>query len=278
MIAYLDNRDPYWKTRKYYAIYSTNCPIKQIGDYGHLQSQGFHYYGAATSWEKRVGHLTMENVKEDLQCNVTAKGYEKFLKRIGYPQDKTLDSSDKYLCAYIVPDKSGNDSEMSVSDLKESLLKQLPQYMIPAHVEQLAEIPLTSNGKIARNALPMPNLSRVQHGVTYVAPKTDIERLIAETWQEVLKVDKVGTRDNFFDLGGNSLDIVMVGGKLKEALGREIPAVTLFTYPTIRSLERYLTGDQGEESLQEDPSDHSELIDEGKDFMQQTLKKLENGG
>jgi len=277
MIAYLDNRDPYWKTRKYYAIYSTNCPIKQIGDYGHLQLQGFHYYGAATSWEKRLDHLTMENVKEDLQCNVTAKGYENFLKRIGYPQDKSLESSDKYLCAYVVPDKSKADKELSASDVKEYLLKRLPQYMIPSHVEQLEEIPLTSNGKVDRNALSAPTLSRVPLAATYVEPKTNLEQLIAETWQSVLKVDRVGTQDNFFDLGGNSLDIVMVGGKLKEALGREIPAVTLFTYPTISSLGSYLTQEQGEEGLQENLPDRSHLIDGGKDFMHQTLKKLEIG-
>ncbi len=275
MIAYLDNRDPYWKSRKYYAIYSTNCPIKQIGDYGHLQSQGFHYYGAATSWEKRLGHLTMENVKEDLQCNVTAKGYESFLKRIGYPRDKSFEISDKYLCAYIVPGKSKNGTELSGSEVKEYLSKRLPQYMIPAHVHQLAELPLTANGKIDRNALPVPNLSRVQQAATFVAPETDIEKLIAGAWREVLKMEKVGTQDNFFDLGGNSLDIVMVAGKLKEALKREVPAVTLFSYPTIASLGRHLSPAQGEEALQVEAQDHSEMIEEGKELILQTMDQLD---
>lgn len=277
MIAYLDNRDPYWKTRKYYAIYSTNCPIKQIGDYAHLQDQGFHYYGAATSWERRLDHLTLDNVKEDLQCNVTAKGYGNFLKRIGYPQDKALESSDKYLCAYIVPDKSGAAKEYSASDIKEYLAERLPQYMIPAHVEQLSEIPLTANGKIDKRTLPTPNLSRLQQGVAFVAPETDMEKLIASVWQEVLKVDKVGTRDNFFDLGGNSLDIVMVAGKLKEVLGREIPAVTLFTYPTISSLESHLNPGKVEESSQEEEKqDYDEMIEEGKDLIFQTMEEFES--
>jgi amino acid adenylation domain-containing protein len=258
MIAYLDNRDPYWKTRKSYAIYSTNCPIKQVGDYSHLQEQGFHYYGAATSWEKRLGHLAWENVKEDLQCGVTQKGYENFLKRIGHPQEKPVELSDKYLCAYIVAGGGGASGKApDNTDLREYLSRTLPQYMIPSHFEILDAIPLTPHGKIDRNALPDPAISRIKAGITYVAPKSRLEKLIAETWKNVLKVNIVGIEDNFFDLGGNSLDIIMVGGKLKESLGKDIPAVTLFTYPTIAALAQYLSREKTEEAVSDEEMDES---------------------
>jgi amino acid adenylation domain-containing protein len=259
MIAYLDNRDPYWKTRKYYAIYSTNCPIKQIGDYGHLREQGFHYYGAATGWERRLGHLTLENVREDLHCKVTRRGYESFLKRIGYEPDKKVEQRDRYLCAYIAVGKGrdADDEEFSASALREYLSKRLPDYMIPAHFEKLAAIPLTPNGKIDRDALPDPDVSRKRTAGTYVAPRGEMEQLIVETWKEVLKAEMIGVEDNFFDLGGNSLDIVIMGGKLKEKLGKEIPVVTLFTYPTAAALAKHLGQGKTEETVSDKEIDES---------------------
>jgi acyl carrier protein len=95
--------------------------------------------------------------------------------------------------------------------------------------------------------------------------------MIAETWKEVLGREKVGIRDNFFDLGGNSLDFVTISNILKEKLGKEIPVVTLFTYPTIRSLELFLMGGEEQGEGEED----SGLIDEGKDLMHLALNKLD---
>jgi len=234
MIAYLNNKDSFWKTRKNAAIYSTNCPIKQIGDYAHLLDRGFHFYGSATSWEKRLGHLTLENVREDLTCKVTRKGYENFLKRIGsLKKDISIEISDKYLCAYFVSDKN---KTVSTSQLRDFLSKRLPDYMTPAYFEQLEKIPLTPTGKVDKKSLPEPRKERSRQGATYVEPKTGIEKAIAEIWKGVLKLDKVGINDNFFDLGGNSLNIIQVSSKLKEVVKRDVPVVTIFTYPTIQSL------------------------------------------
>jgi len=246
MIDYLNRKAPYWKTRKDYAVYSTNCSIKQVGDYGHLKERGYHYYGAATSWEKRLGHLTLENLKEDLTCGVTRKGFAAFMKRVGEPRvdvpgeersnNGKPGSNGKYLCAYFVSPK-----ELPTPELKEYLSKELPDYMVPSYFVQLKDIPLTAVGKIDKKALPAPDISRAKTGVTYVAPKTPLERTVAGIWQEVLKLDRVGIEDNFFDLGGNSLDIIMTGSKLKEKIQKELPAVTLFNYPTVRSLVDHLS-------------------------------------
>jgi acyl carrier protein len=252
MIAYLDNKNPYWKTYRNDAIYSTNCAIKQMGDFAHLEEKGYHYYGAAASWEKRLEHLTLKNLQQDLTCNITPKAFGNFLNRLGNReqwQETKVKTPDKYICAYYIVDPTGlsRGDNLTVNDIRDYLVKKVPGYMVPSYFVQLEKIPLTSNGKIDKNALPEPELKRSKTKATYIAPKTDMEMIVAGIWKEVLKVDMPGAADNFFDLGGNSLDIIMVGSKLKENLNLEIPVVTLFSYPTIRGLAGHLS----EESISE---------------------------
>ncbi len=276
MIAYLNNRDPYWKTRKSYSIYSTNCPIKQVGDYAHLLGRGFHFYGSPTSWERRLVHLTLKNVKEDLDCRVTRKGYENFTKRIRYELERQVKKEDKLLCAYFVSNKSRSGEELSTPELRNYLSQQLPQYMIPNYFLQLEQIPLTANGKVNRKSLPQPQISRAQSGATFVAPQTGMEKQIAGFWKDVLNLDRVGINDNFFDLGGNSLNIIEVNSKLQEAIGRDIPIVTMFTYPTIRALTLNLKNNGGKEAEPGRESNRSKLINEGKSMMKQVFQKGES--
>jgi amino acid adenylation domain-containing protein len=264
IIGYLNNRDTYWKTRKTFAIYSTNCPIKQIGDYGHLREKGYHYYGGATSWEKRLGHLILENLKEDLTCKMSQKGYESFLKRIGLRLDESVETTDKYLCAYYVPtEKSGTDGDLA-AELRDYLSKQLPSYMIPNYFVQLERMPLTSNGKMDKNALPEPRRTPAAGSPSYIPPKTAMEKLIAGIWKEILHLEVVGTRDNFFDAGGSSLDIIMMGSKLKDTLKKEIPVVSLFTYPTISALVGHLTLEGHEEKPSQPDSERDDIREKGR--------------
>ncbi|MCX6578639.1 MAG: amino acid adenylation domain-containing protein [Candidatus Aminicenantes bacterium] len=150
------------------------------------------------------------------------------------------DNERKYLCAYIVVGQT-LEKGMAVQQLKEYLEAKLPAYMVPACFVEIDKIPLKANGKIDRDMLPGPMELDFHTGDAYRAPGTDIQRTIAAIWEEVLGREKIGIRDNFFDMGGNSLDFVRVSNKLKEKLGRDIPVVTLFTYPTISSLEHYLS-------------------------------------
>ncbi|MDQ1353284.1 MAG: hypothetical protein QG657_3590, partial [Acidobacteriota bacterium] len=152
------------------------------------------------------------------------------------------DNERQYLCAYIVTGQTLEKGMIPVYRLKEYLEEKLPSYMVPACFVGIDKIPLNANGKIDRNMLPRPLESDFHTGDAYQAPETDMQRTIAAIWQEVLGREKIGIRDNFFDLGGDSLDFVRVANKLREKLDKEIPVVTLFTYATINSLERYLTG------------------------------------
>ncbi len=151
-----------------------------------------------------------------------------------------LDSPDgsKYLCAYWVP----TNPAPSVSQLKEWLASHLAPYMIPAYFVQMAALPRTSAGKVHRKGLPAPDLSNMALDSIYSEPQDPMEKLIATVWKEVLGIPRVGTHDNFFDLGGNSLKIIRVNFRLNESLGLKIPVVQLFKYPTIQLLKEYVRG------------------------------------
>ena len=129
--------------------------------------------------------------------------------------------------------------------LRTYLLERLPDYMVPAAFVFLDRLPVTPNGKVDREALPAPEGER-QLENPCVAPTTELEHQLAEIWREVLAVNSVGVRDNFFDLGGHSLLLLQVQNRLSEQLGFPVPAVELFQYPTIESLARHFTGEHEE--------------------------------
>ncbi|MDQ1350832.1 MAG: hypothetical protein QG657_1134, partial [Acidobacteriota bacterium] len=160
------------------------------------------------------------------------------------------DSNIAHLCAYIVfKNKESGVSEKApdAAELREYLSRRLPDYMIPAHFFLLEKIPLTPGGKVDRKSLHSTN-TLLGTEVEYVSPKSDIERTIADIWKELLGLEKVGIHDNFFDLGGNSLSIIRLNSRLKQALPdkKDISVVTLFNYPTVSSLARYLNREEQE--------------------------------
>jgi amino acid adenylation domain-containing protein len=120
-------------------------------------------------------------------------------------------------------------------ELREYLRGRLPEYMVPGALVLLEELPLSPNGKVDRKALPAPSES-VAPEAEYREPVTALEQSIAAIWREVLGREKVGLEDNFFDLGGHSLLLVQVRGKLSETLGRDLPVLELFKYPTVSTL------------------------------------------
>jgi amino acid adenylation domain-containing protein len=145
------------------------------------------------------------------------------------------EGSGKYLCAYVVCGR-----EIRVRDLRAYLAKGLPDYMVPSYFIRVERIPLTSNGKLDRKALPEPDGSRLQAGAAYLAPQTGLEQEITDHWLKVLDVDRVGIHDNFFELGGNSLNIMQLNARLKEALARDIPVVSMYKHITVSSFAGYL--------------------------------------
>jgi len=234
IIDFLNNKDPYWKKSKSYAIYSTNCPIKQLGDYGHLKTIGYHYYGSATSWEKRLGHITLENVKEDLTCRASQKGYETFLTRLGIKEEAANETDSRDLCAYIVPGK-----DVDISELREYLSGKLPAYMIPSSFVRVERMPLTPVGKVDKRRLLRLG-DKIGGGVEYEQPGNENETILAKVWEEVLGVNKIGVNDNFFQVGGDSIKAIQVSSQLRR-YGLKVEIRDLFSNPTIKKLAECVT-------------------------------------
>ena len=109
---------------------------------------------------------------------------------------------------------------------------------------QLQELPLAPDGAPDLVALAALGGARAARKTVYVAPQTELERTIAALWQAALRIEKVGVHDNFFDLGGQSLLMTQVQGKLRATLGRDISMVDMFKYPTISALANYLSHEQ----------------------------------
>jgi amino acid adenylation domain-containing protein len=145
------------------------------------------------------------------------------------------------LIAYLVPAKS---SKIIVSDIRSFLQRKLPDYMLPTAWVFLDEIPLTPNGKIDRNALPEPQKKRPAISQTYCPPQTELEKLLAVIWQEILGFPQIGVDDPFFELGGTSIQAIQFIAHAGQILHQTIPIVFFFDAPTISRfakllLERY---------------------------------------
>ena len=145
------------------------------------------------------------------------------------------------LVAYVV----ANNGDLQTAELRNYMEQRLPEYMLPSAIVRLEVFPLTPNGKLDRKALPAPDGAGCEADGPYVAPRSELERLIADVWREVLGVERVGVRDNFFNLGGHSLLLIRVNNRLREALQMELPVVELFKYPTVSALAEHLSRSGG---------------------------------
>ena len=140
---------------------------------------------------------------------------------------------EKRLVAYVVGDAT-------LDALRQFLKDRLPDYMVPAAIVPLDALPMMSNGKIDRRALPAPDRSRPELEKAFVAPRDDLERELAHIWEEVLGVRPVGARDNFFALGGHSLLAVRVFALIEKRLGKRLPLASVFQGATVEHLAAVL--------------------------------------
>ncbi|MCV4001549.1 non-ribosomal peptide synthase/polyketide synthase [Pseudomonas aeruginosa] len=136
----------------------------------------------------------------------------------------------KQLVGYVVLESEGGDWREA---LAAHLATSLPEYMVPAQWLALERMPLSPNGKLDRKALPAPEVSVAQAG--YSAPRNAVERTLAEIWQDLLGVERVGLDDNFFSLGGDSIVSIQVVSRARQA-GLQLSPRDLFQHQSIRSL------------------------------------------
>ncbi|AKT38862.1 hybrid non-ribosomal peptide synthetase/type I polyketide synthase [Chondromyces crocatus] len=149
------------------------------------------------------------------------------------------------LVAYVVP----AGAAPSVEPLRAHLQERLPEYMVPGQYMVLDELPLTPAGKVDRKRLPRPTFDRATLQTRYTPPTTTEEKQIAALWKEVLRIERAGLDDNFFDLGGNSLLLVNLHARMCAALAVDFTLTDLFSHPTVSAqaaLVRRLGGDAGD--------------------------------
>ncbi|MEH2243499.1 non-ribosomal peptide synthetase [Nostoc sp.] len=149
---------------------------------------------------------------------------------------------DQYLVAYIVPNQKQiptQDVQSFASLLRQFLKEKLPEYMVPRAYVVLKSLPLTPNGKVDRRALPTPDTITFNNQ-DYVAPRSQVEELLAEIWAKVLGKEQVGVHDNFFELGGHSLLATQLTSRIRDTFQIDLPVRNLFETPTVEQLARYI--------------------------------------
>jgi len=128
------------------------------------------------------------------------------------------------------------ERELTVSELRGFLKQRLPDYMVPAVFMMLESLPLLPNGKVDRRRLPEPDRRRPELEGEYTPPESPIEEELAEIFEQVLGIERIGIDDNFFELGGHSLLVVQVVARIQESFELDLPLRTFFEYPTIAEL------------------------------------------
>lgn len=215
------------------------------GDLGRMSADGLvEHLGRLDLMVKIRGHrVQLEEVEGAIKSLATVKD------AAVVAQD--LASGEKRLVAYVVPVAQ---PPPTASAMRSALLEQLPAYKVPSAFAFLeTPLPVTSTGKLDRQALPAPGAARPRLDTPYVTPRGELETQLAALWAEVLELDEVGVDDDFFELGGDSLSILSMTLLVEQALGWSVPAQA-FRHLTIRSLIRLMTGQPDEEAH---PSEHA---------------------
>jgi acyl carrier protein len=161
--------------------------------------------------------------------------------------------------------------------LRRILGEKLPEYMIPSGFVFLDVLPLSANGKVDRRALPDPGNSRPNLDTPYAAPRTPIQKELAQIWDDVLSLDQVGIHDNFFDLGGHSLAASRVISRVIQTFQLDIPLRSLFDSPTVAEMARVITMNQARKASQEELERMLREVEAVSEEEAKTLLAKENG-
>ncbi len=154
---------------------------------------------------------------------------------------------EKRIVGYVVEEEG---AELRVSEVRKGMREKLPEYMVPAVIVKMERLPMTGNGKVDRRALPVPDQTRESLEELYKAPRTSLEILLAEIWQELLGIDKVGINDNFFELGGDSILSVQVVARCNQA-GLALTPKQIFQHQSICELATVVGTSQSPEAEQD---------------------------
>ena len=233
--------------------------LNQLVDQGQQCGNGFKY---ANSFQPEdIYQLAKNNDQFDSSFDITltwAKSADPVCFDVYiYPKNKShnirplitdkdeavaYDDSGESLASFCNQPIQAKDDFDLIHRLNNRLAKSLPEFMMPNDIIVLPSMPLTPNGKIDRNALPKPEKRKRLTKDEFIAPESDIEKTIATVFQEMLNLEKIGTSDDFFSLGANSLLIAQANNRLGQRLNKKVSLVAMYRYPTIAALAGHLSG------------------------------------
>jgi len=156
---------------------------------------------------------------------------------------------EKRLVAYLSMD---GQQPVNIKELRNFLQRLLPDYMMPAAFVRMDGLPRTPSGKIDRRALPAPGTARPETGIPYTAPVSLLEEQICRLWSALLEIDPIGTSDNFFDLGGNSILATRFISQMKTEHGLELSVIRIYQYPTVSALAAAIGQEETRDAVKSD--------------------------
>jgi amino acid adenylation domain-containing protein len=222
--------------------------LYRSGDLGRFFPRGdIEYLGRMDHQVKIRGHRIELG---EIEAAILNFGQIREVRVMTCEQDE--EQGNRQLIAYFVPENTRPEQPFDLKALRDSLTQTLPAYMVPAYLMALEGLPLTSNGKIARDRLPPPAATLERE--PYAAPRTPLERLVATVFAEVLGRETIGLHDHFFRLGGDSLNAV----RAIVALGETVSFADLYTHPTVQALASLI--EQKSEQASPEPDDLRHLL------------------
>jgi len=209
---------------------STNCTINKVGIYIHKKQKCYSNYAFPYSWDVRTGHKTKEETIDEIEEFINEQEVNEIISEIGFIEEVQRN----HLVAYY----SGN--KLDPSEIKNFASDHLPQYMIPASYVHLEQIPLTANGKIDFKLLPEINRTSQRE---IVEPSNEIEEFLLPIWKKVMEIEDISITDDFFELGGTSLDAIRIVSRIEKAINYELSVNNIFKLPTIREIAQFIMDD-----------------------------------
>jgi aryl carrier-like protein len=229
MLAYVGERTPWIRPSD--TGRSTNCLINEAGIYVHLAERGFHNYAMPYSWDVRLGHKRREAAVAELEDELDPAAIRVMLDEVGYRERPSLPPEARLIAYYTA------EREIPVAELRRFLEDTLPGEVVPSAFVRLEQLPIGAGGKIDRSLLPRPEAQRPLIQSAIVPPRSPEEALLVEAWVEVLGVHPIGVEDDFFELGGDSMQCIQIVSAARTR-GLAFAPRDLFANPTIAALSR----------------------------------------
>ena len=245
------NREDLTKEKYIKNPYMENSIMYKTGDICKFEKTGEIFYFGRKDDQVKVRGLRIE--LEEIENRILEFPNIKKVKVV-----KQQIGNREIISAYYISSK-----RISITELRSHLYKYLPNYMIPSYYTALDEFPYTPNGKIDKNALPIPSGMLQNEKSQYIAPRTDLEVKLVSIWEDILNTKPIGIKDNFFELGGDSILAMNLNVKLLK-LTDNIKYSDIFTYPTIIELAEKIESDikkENKDDLDYLKSQYKEILD-----------------